>query len=146
MTPAPPTTAQSGASDGSARRPGPQPRDANHQRGQRRSDEGIVRWFRPALAWRAFRLVVCRSRAAFFPSSSCAPGFSTTAPLVQSGQNFKEIRGISPSFSLKVCGQREDAEDTMQEVLAKALPYLPNLKARARYWCGYSRVGYSTSR
>lgn len=29
------------------------------------------------------------------------------------------------SFSMRVCGQREDAEDTMQEVLVKALPYLP---------------------
>jgi len=29
------------------------------------------------------------------------------------------------SFSMKVCGQREDAEDTMQEVLVKAIPYLP---------------------
>ena len=29
------------------------------------------------------------------------------------------------SFSMKVCGQRQDAEDTMQEVLAKSLPYLP---------------------
>jgi RNA polymerase sigma-70 factor (ECF subfamily) len=29
------------------------------------------------------------------------------------------------SFSMRVCGQREDAEDTMQEVLLKALPYLP---------------------
>ena len=29
------------------------------------------------------------------------------------------------SFSLKVCGQREDAEDTMQEVLLKSVPYLP---------------------
>ena len=29
------------------------------------------------------------------------------------------------SFSMRVCGQREDAEDTMQEVLAKSLPYLP---------------------
>jgi len=29
------------------------------------------------------------------------------------------------SFSMKVCGQREDAEDTMQEVLVKSLPYLP---------------------
>jgi RNA polymerase sigma-70 factor, ECF subfamily len=28
------------------------------------------------------------------------------------------------SFSMRVCGQREDAEDTMQEVLAKSLPYL----------------------
>lgn len=29
------------------------------------------------------------------------------------------------SFSMKVCGQREDAEDTMQDVLVKSLPYLP---------------------
>ena len=28
------------------------------------------------------------------------------------------------SFGLKVCGHREDAEDTAQEVLVKALPYL----------------------
>jgi RNA polymerase sigma-70 factor (ECF subfamily) len=29
------------------------------------------------------------------------------------------------AFGMRVCGQREDAEDTMQEVLVKALPYLP---------------------
>jgi RNA polymerase sigma-70 factor (ECF subfamily) len=29
------------------------------------------------------------------------------------------------SFSMKVCGQRQDAEDTMQEVLLKSVPYLP---------------------
>lgn len=29
------------------------------------------------------------------------------------------------SFSMRVCGHREDAEDTMQEVLAKSIPYLP---------------------
>jgi len=29
------------------------------------------------------------------------------------------------SFSMRVCGQRQDAEDTMQEVLLKAVPYLP---------------------
>ena len=29
------------------------------------------------------------------------------------------------SFSMKVCGQRQDAEDTMQEVLLKAVPNLP---------------------
>ena len=29
------------------------------------------------------------------------------------------------SFSMRVCGQRQDAEDTMQEVLIKSLPYLP---------------------
>jgi RNA polymerase sigma-70 factor, ECF subfamily len=29
------------------------------------------------------------------------------------------------SFSMRVCGQREDAEDTMQEVMAKSVTYLP---------------------
>lgn len=29
------------------------------------------------------------------------------------------------SFSMRVCGQRQDAEDTMQEVLAKSVPHLP---------------------
>lgn len=29
------------------------------------------------------------------------------------------------SFSMKVCGQRQDAEDTMQEVLLNSVPYLP---------------------
>jgi RNA polymerase sigma-70 factor, ECF subfamily len=32
------------------------------------------------------------------------------------------------SFSMKVCGHREDAEDTMQEVLFKALPHLAKLE------------------
>jgi Sigma-70 region 2 len=29
------------------------------------------------------------------------------------------------SFRMRVCGQREDAEDTMQEVLLKSVPHLP---------------------
>src|ERR1039457_3673143 len=29
------------------------------------------------------------------------------------------------SFSMRVCGRREDAEDTMQEVLLKSVPHLP---------------------
>jgi RNA polymerase sigma-70 factor (ECF subfamily) len=29
------------------------------------------------------------------------------------------------SFSMRVCGQRQDAEDTMQDVLVKSVPYLP---------------------
>lgn len=33
------------------------------------------------------------------------------------------------SFSMRVCGQREDAEDTMQEVLAKSLPFLPKFES-----------------
>ena len=32
------------------------------------------------------------------------------------------------SFSMKVCGHPEDAEDTMQEVLVKLLPYLPKFE------------------
>ena len=32
------------------------------------------------------------------------------------------------SFSMRVCGQRQDAEDTMQEVLLKSVPYLPKLQ------------------
>ena len=39
------------------------------------------------------------------------------------------LQGTVFSFSMKVCGQREDAEDTMQEVLVKALPYLPNFES-----------------
>jgi RNA polymerase sigma-70 factor, ECF subfamily len=38
------------------------------------------------------------------------------------------LQGTVFSFSLKVCGQREDAEDTMQEVLVKSLPYLPKFE------------------
>jgi len=33
------------------------------------------------------------------------------------------------SFSMRVCGQREDAEDTMQEVLLKSLPHLPKFNS-----------------
>jgi RNA polymerase sigma-70 factor (ECF subfamily) len=32
------------------------------------------------------------------------------------------------SFSMRVCGQREDAEDTMQEVLLKSVPHLPKFR------------------
>jgi RNA polymerase sigma-70 factor (ECF subfamily) len=32
------------------------------------------------------------------------------------------------SFSMKVCGHREDAEDTMQEVLFRSLPYLSKIQ------------------
>src|SRR3974377_759690 len=33
------------------------------------------------------------------------------------------------SFSMKVCGHPQDAEDTMQEVLVKLLPYLPQFES-----------------
>jgi len=35
------------------------------------------------------------------------------------------LQGTVFSFSMKVCGQRQDAEDTMQEVMVKSLSYLP---------------------
>jgi RNA polymerase sigma-70 factor (ECF subfamily) len=38
------------------------------------------------------------------------------------------LQGTVFSFSMKVCGHREDAEDTMQDVLLKALPYLPKIE------------------
>lgn len=34
------------------------------------------------------------------------------------------LQGTVYSFSMKVCGHREDAEDTMQEVLLKSIPHL----------------------
>ena len=34
-------------------------------------------------------------------------------------QALELLQGTVFSFSMKVCGQREDAEDTMQEVLVK---------------------------
>ncbi len=33
------------------------------------------------------------------------------------------------SFSMKVCGHREDAEDTMQEVLVRSVPHLPKFES-----------------
>ena len=39
-------------------------------------------------------------------------------------QALELLQGTVFSFSMKVCGQREDAEDTMQEVLVKSLPAL----------------------
>lgn len=39
------------------------------------------------------------------------------------------LQGTIFSFSMKICGQREDAEDTMQEVLVRALPYLPKFES-----------------
>ena len=39
------------------------------------------------------------------------------------------IQGTVFSFSMKICGQREDAEDTMQEVLVKSLPQLPKFES-----------------
>ncbi len=44
-------------------------------------------------------------------------------------QALELLQGTVFSFSMKVCGQREDAEDTMQEVLLKSLPYLPKFES-----------------
>ncbi len=44
-------------------------------------------------------------------------------------QALELLQGTVFSFSMKVCGHREDAEDTMQEVLVKALPYLPKFES-----------------
>ena len=58
------------------------------------------------------------------------------------------------SFGIKVCGQREDAEDTAQEVLFHSLPYLAKLEdpqalsawlytaAKNRCWQGRRRATY----
>lgn len=61
------------------------------------------------------------------------------------------------SFSMKVCGHREDAEDTVQEVLVKSLPHLAALEnpqslsawlytaARNRCWQSRRKVSYQKS-
>ena len=61
------------------------------------------------------------------------------------------------SFGLKVCGHREDAEDTAQEVLVKALPYLAKFEdpqalaawlytaAKNRCWQGRRTATYQRS-
>ena len=58
------------------------------------------------------------------------------------------------SFGIKVCGHREDAEDTAQEVLLKSLPHLAKLEdpqalsawlytaAKNRCWQGRRRASY----
>ncbi len=38
------------------------------------------------------------------------------------------LQGTVFNFSMKVCGHREDAEDTMQDVLLKSIPYLPKIE------------------
>jgi RNA polymerase sigma-70 factor (ECF subfamily) len=35
------------------------------------------------------------------------------------------LQDVVFSFSMKVCGHPQDAEDTMQDVLLKSMPYLP---------------------
>lgn len=61
------------------------------------------------------------------------------------------------SFSMKVCGHREDAEDTAQEVMVKSLPHLAGLRdakalsswlytaAKNRCWQNRRRASYQRS-
>jgi len=44
-------------------------------------------------------------------------------------QALKLLQNAVFSFSMRVCGQREDAEDTMQEVLLKSVPQLPKFNS-----------------
>ena len=41
-------------------------------------------------------------------------------------QALVQLQGVILSFSMKVCGNREDAEDTMQETLLQAASQLPH--------------------
>jgi RNA polymerase sigma-70 factor (ECF subfamily) len=64
------------------------------------------------------------------------------------------LQGTVLSFGIKICGQREDAEDTAQEVLFRALPHLAKLgdprslsawlytAAKNRCWQGRRRATY----
>jgi RNA polymerase sigma-70 factor, ECF subfamily len=59
------------------------------------------------------------------------PEIEQVVRLIQQGnpQSLEEALALLQntvfSFSMKVCGQRQDAEDTMQEVLLKSVPNLP---------------------
>lgn len=67
------------------------------------------------------------------------------------------LQKIVLSFGIKVCGQREDAEDTAQEVLLKSLPHLAQLEdtqalsawlytaAKNRCWQSRRRASYQRS-
>ncbi len=58
------------------------------------------------------------------------PEIEQVIPLIQRNDKeslegaLKLLQKTVFSFSMKVCGQRQDAEDTMQEVLLKSVPYL----------------------
>jgi RNA polymerase sigma-70 factor (ECF subfamily) len=63
------------------------------------------------------------------------PELSQAAELLRSSdpkavdEAIRLLQGTVFSFSMKVCGHREDAEDTMQEVLVKAIPYLAKIES-----------------
>jgi RNA polymerase sigma-70 factor (ECF subfamily) len=72
------------------------------------------------------------------------------------GQALALLQNTVYSFSMKVCGHPQDAEDTMQEVLVKLLPYLPKFESPqalsvwlykvARNRCLMNRRGAKNSR
>lgn len=67
------------------------------------------------------------------------------------------LQGTVFSFSMKVCGHREDAEDTMQDVLVSSLPHLAKISspqalsvwlytaAKNRCWRSRNKLSYSKS-
>lgn len=63
------------------------------------------------------------------------PELAQATQLLRSGNNaniedaLKLIQNTVFSFSMKVCGHPEDAEDTMQDVLIKSLPYLRKIES-----------------
>lgn len=44
------------------------------------------------------------------------------------GEAIRLLQGTVYAFSMKVCGHREDAEDTMQDVLMRSLPHLAKIE------------------
>ncbi len=44
------------------------------------------------------------------------------------GEAIRMLQGTVYAFSMKVCGHREDAEDTMQDVLMRSLPHLTKIE------------------
>lgn len=75
----------------------------------------------------------------------------------QLGRVLQLLQNTVFSFSMRVCGHREDAEDTAQEVLVKAIPYLHQFEnakaltawlytvARNRCWMSRRRSKYAPS-
>ncbi|MFP5226865.1 MAG: sigma-70 family RNA polymerase sigma factor [Acidobacteriota bacterium] len=88
------------------------------------------------------------------------PGLEEAIALLKKGdaasidQAFQLLQRTVVSFGIKVCGHREDAEDTAQEVLVKALPHLAKLEdphalsawlytaAKNRCWQGRRTASY----
>lgn len=69
------------------------------------------------------------------PISIMRPEIQEAVELLQRKDSAHEERALELlqstvfNFSMKVCGHREDAEDTMQEVLMKSVRYLPQFES-----------------